>query len=113
MGRANRLREAAPGVELRPKARRKLERLEQRERERAGRGVGEPIAPTERRKRASGLTEIYFADAAATAAATDQPLVVFHHIQKTAGTALRTMIRKTLPPYHRATGKVHEFAWQP
>jgi sulfotransferase famil protein len=53
----------------------------------------------------SGLTE-YFVDDAGRA---DEPVLVFHHIQKTAGTSLRDLIRANLPPVERETRRYDHF----
>ncbi|HZQ64015.1 MAG TPA: hypothetical protein VFA66_02155 [Gaiellaceae bacterium] len=58
---------------------------------------GPPAAPApERRevKRPSSSTEMYFV----AGEAGDRPLLVVYHIQKTAGTALREVVRANLPP---------------
>jgi len=54
-------------------------------------------------KNLSGQTEVFFATDGGVA---ERPVVLFHHIQKTAGTALRKLIRDNLPPSERSVGRV-------
>jgi len=64
-----------------------------------------PMPPGAPPKALSGRTELYFATAPG-----DVPVIVFHHIQKTAGTALRKLIRDNLPPAERELLRVHRLA---
>jgi len=52
------------------------------------------LAPMRESKRPSGSTEAYFR----TDGPSDGPLLVLYHIQKTAGTSLRRVVRANLPP---------------
>jgi hypothetical protein len=56
----------------------------------------------------SGFTELFFS--------AERPLdrpILFHHIQKTAGTALRKFIRSALPPSQRLVRQVENLSAQP
>jgi Sulfotransferase family len=54
-------------------------------------------------KNASAYTEVLFSIDGGDRL---RRLIVFHHIQKTAGTAMRSVIRANLRPYERSVGKV-------
>jgi sulfotransferase famil protein len=54
-------------------------------------------------KHASAYTEVFFS---LEGGDPGRRVIVFHHIQKTAGTAMRSLIRANLPPYERSVGKV-------